>query len=61
LEDSQGKVAKYNLASSIIPCGLRITDECSDMTTGTAITIGMKLVERFLKEVRRLRDKKEPV
>jgi hypothetical protein len=31
------------------------------MTTATAITIGMKLVERFLKEVRRLRDKKEPV
>ena len=31
------------------------------MTTATAITIGMKLVERFLNEVRRLRDKKEPV
>jgi hypothetical protein len=59
-QDSQGKVVNYNLAL-INHWGRRITDECSDMTTATANTIGMKLVERFLKEVRRLPDKKEPV
>jgi hypothetical protein len=59
-QGSQGKIVNYNLAL-INHGGLRITDECSDMTTATAITISMKRMERFLNEMRRLRDKKEPV